>query len=453
MMDIINPATDAIITSLQPDSRQTLQAKFAACQQAQTLWRTKGIEERLQVIRKFNGALENKIEHLALVLTEEMGKPLQESRNEIKGACYRIDYFLQETAAVLAAQSREVGQVKEVLTYAPLGVVGNISAWNYPFLVGVNCFIPALLGGNGVVYKPSEYATRTGLEIQNLLVNSGLPANLFTVAIGTGAVGKEVTELPLNALNFTGSLATGRQIHQKLAERLIPVGLELGGKDPLYICDDVDIAVAAAGAAEGAFYNNGQSCCAVERIYVDEKIHDAFVEAFVAKVKELKVGDPQDPSTTQGPLARKNQRTFLQSQIDDAVAKGATLAIGGRSLPGVGAFFQPTVLLGVNHNMAVMREESFGPVIGIMKVQSDAEAVKLMDDTEFGLTAGVYTKDLKRGQELLSQLEVGNSYVNCCDRVSPFLPWAGQRSSGLGATLGQAGILAFVRSQGFHLRS
>jgi len=264
---------------------------------------------------------------------------------------------------------------------------------------------------------------------------------------------------PLDGVFFTGSYATGRRIAESVASSLTRVQLELGGKDPVYVCDDVDVAAAAEGLADGAFYNNGQSCCAVERIYVHQAIHDEFVDRFVATVEGFVMGDPTDEATYLGPLTRAAQIGVLEDQVVDATAKGAVVRSGGSRVSGpsgsstIGAWFAPTVLVGVTSAMAVMREESFGPIIGIQSVADDDEALALMNDTDYGLTAGVYSADRERALGLLRNLNAGSAYWNCCDRVSPRLPWSGRGHSGMGSTLSTYGILTFVRPKAYHLRS
>jgi acyl-CoA reductase-like NAD-dependent aldehyde dehydrogenase len=343
--------------------------------------------------------------------------------------------------------------MEEVIAHEPLGVVANISAWNYPYFVGANVFVPALAAGNTVLYKPSEFATLTGLAIARLLHEAGIPDDAFIPVVGTGEVGAALVKQPVDGVFFTGSYATGKRIAAAVRGRMIRLQLELGGKDPVYVCGDVDPAAVAAGIADGAFYNTGQSCCSVERIYVQEGIFDAFVDAFVKEVKGYRMGDPQDDATYIGPLTRAPQVKVLEQQVADAKRKGAKVLAGGRRVKGPGNWFEPTVLVNVDHGMAVMREESFGPVIGIMAVKDDAEAVRLMNDTDYGLTAGVYTKDRGRAQRLLAQVHAGSAYWNCCDRVSPRLPWSGVGHSGIGVTLSTYGIEAFTRTKAWHLRA
>jgi acyl-CoA reductase-like NAD-dependent aldehyde dehydrogenase len=343
--------------------------------------------------------------------------------------------------------------MQEKITYEPLGVIANISAWNYPYLVGVNVIIPALLGGNSVMYKPSEFATLTGLEIERLLKEAGVPKNVFQVAVGGGNIGSILLDLPFNGYFFTGSYKTGKYIYEKVASKMVPCQCELGGKDPLYVADDVsDIKSVAASTADGAFYNNGQSCCAVERIYVHEKIYDKYVDEFIKEVSSFKKGLPTEDGVYIGPLTRKAQLETVQQQIKDAQDKGAKILTGGKKFEGKGFYLEPTVITNVNHEMQVMKEESFGPVIGIMKVSSDEEAVKLMKDTEFGLTASVYSSDKNRAEKILKQVDAGTGYWNCCDRVSAALPWSGRKHSGFGATLSHAGLRAFVKPKAYHLR-
>jgi len=454
-MQIINPATEEIISILEEDNQASLQSKFEILKQAQCSWKSQSLQERISIISTFSALLETELEDLAHTLTSEAGKPLQQSRNEINGARARIKWMLANAEKYLSDEIMvdEPG-LKEIIKYEPLGVICNISAWNYPYLVGVNVFIPALLSGNSVMYKPSEYATITGLKIEKLLKKAGIPEAVFQVAIGARETGSALLDLNFDGYFFTGSYKTGKFIYEKVASKLVPCQLELGGKDPLYIAEDVlDIKNAAIGTADGAFYNNGQSCCSVERIYVHEKNYEDYLAAFVEEVKSWKVGSPTDDGVYIGALTRKDQIGVLENQLEDALAKGATILTGGRKNEnGKGYFFEPTVLTNVSNDMLVMQEESFGPIIGIMKVKDDNEALKMMQDTEYGLTASVYSADQSRAEKILGQLDSGSGYWNCCDRVSAALPWSGRKHSGIGATLSHQGLRAFTKPKGYHLR-
>jgi acyl-CoA reductase-like NAD-dependent aldehyde dehydrogenase len=454
-LKISNPANGSPVATLPADDARSVRAKYAAARAAQPGWAKVPVRKRLEAIAKFRAAVIGHAEELAAILTTEVGKPLAQARNELKGLVGRLDFFLEETARALRPRrvfADKAGKLEEVIAHEPLGVIANVSAWNYPYFVGANVFVPALAAGNAVLYKPSEFSTLTGLAIARMLHESGVPDEVFIPVVGTGEVGAALVKQPVDGVFFTGSYATGKRIAQAVRGRMIKLQLELGGKDPVYVCDDVDVAASAAGIADGAFYNTGQSCCSVERIYVHERIFDAFVAAFVKEVKGYRMGDPQADGTYIGPLTRAPQLKVLEQQVADARKKGARLLAGGRRVKGKGNWFEPTVLVGVDHTMAVMREESFGPIIGLMPVKGDAEAVALMNDTEYGLTAGVYTKDGRRARRILAQVRAGTVYWNCCDRVSPRLPWSGVGHSGIGLTLSTYGIEAFTRPKAWHLR-
>lgn len=453
-MKIINPATEEMIAEIPEDTASILSEKFRILSVAQSRWRNIPVDRRIDIIKKFSALLGTNLDRLAVILSSEVGKPFAQSRNEINGARTRIKWIVENAARYLADEvmSAENG-MEERISYEPLGVICNISAWNYPYLVGVNVFVPALIAGNTIMYKPSEYATLTGVEIEKLLKEAGVPDDVFQVAVGGGEVGRILLDLSFDGYFFTGSYKTGKIVYEKASSKMVPCQCELGGKDPLYVADDVkDIKAVAAGTADGAFYNNGQSCCSVERIYVHEKVYDKYIDEFVKEVQSWKIGRPEEEGTYIGPLTRKDQAEVLESQIRDAVNKGARILTGGKRISGRGYYFEPSVLVNVTHDMSIMKEESFGPLIGIMKVKNDEEAVSLMQDTDYGLTASVYSADKGRAERILREVNAGTGYWNCCDRVSAALPWSGRKHSGIGVTLSHAGIRAFVRPKAYHLR-
>ena len=455
-MKITNPATGSVIADVAADNAATVRRKYEAARAGQQRWGNVPIRKRLEAIAGFRERIVSTQEKLARTLTEEVGKPIRQSRNELTGLLGRIDFFLQESARALREEKvyADGGKMDERITHEPLGVVANISAWNYPYFVGSNVFVPALVAGNAVLYKPSEFATLTGLSIAEMLHEAGVPRDVFVPVVGDGATGAALTRQPVDGIFFTGSYATGKRIAASAAQRMIKVQLELGGKDPVYVRDDVDVKAAAAAVADGAFYNTGQSCCSVERVYVHESIHDAFVAAFVAEVRGYKMGDPMDESTYIGAITRKPQLAVLKDQVKDARKKGAKLLLGGNVVArGKGNWFEPTIFSDVDHSMALMKDESFGPIIGIQAVADDEAAIDLMNDTEYGLTAGVYTTDAKRARKIMAKLNAGSVYWNCCDRVSPRLPWSGVGHSGIGLTLSTYGIQTFTRPKAWHLRS
>lgn len=454
---VVNPATGETIRAVPQHNAEDIKNAFERAKKAQKAWSKRDIDERIEIIDRFGKLLVEKNEELAKVLTEEMGKPIQQAKTEIRATKVRIDFFVENCKSLTAEElvfEDPKHRMQEGITHDPLGVIANISAWNYPYFIGANVYVPALLTGNAVLYKASEYALLSGLEMEALLKEAGLPDNLFTTVIGDGSAGAEILNQGIDGVFFTGSYATGAKIATAAAQKMIKVQLELGGKDPIYVCDDVDYQVAAEGIAEGAFYNTGQSCCAVERIYVHESISDDFVEEFCDLIKSYAIGDPNQDTTLIGPLTRKEQLAVLEDQVQDALDKGAKLVVGtGKRLDRPGNYFDPTVLINVDHSMKIMREESFGPVVGIQSVTSDEDAIRLMSDTEYGLTAGVYCNSGTRAEDILNQVSCGTVYWNCCDRVSPRLPWSGRGHSGIGLTLSKAGITCFTKPKAWHWRS
>lgn len=452
-LEVVNPADGSSIASLPAEDAAGVAARFARARAAQPAWARMPLAKRIACLERFRALVAAEAGSLAQVLTREVGKPITQARNELAGVLPRLDFFLAEAARVLRDERvfRDEG-LEERISHEPLGVIANVSAWNYPWFVGSNVFVPALLAGNGVLYKPSELASLTGLEIARLLHESGIPEDVFQPVVGAGDTGEALVAQPVDGIFFTGSYATGRRIAQAAAGRMVKLQLELGGKDPVYVCEDVDVAAAAAALADGAFYNTGQSCCSVERIYVHESVFAPFVDAFVAQVRRFRVGDPREEATYIGPLTRPAQLAVLEAQVEDARSRGARVLTGGRRIERAGAWFEPTVLVDVDHAMALMREESFGPIIGVMPAHDDAQAVRLMNDTEYGLTAGVFTRDARRAKRILAQVQAGSVYWNCCDRVSPRLPWSGVGRSGIGLTLSRAGLETFTRPKAWHLR-
>ena len=452
MLEIHNPASGALLATLPADDAPSIARKAQAARAAQSSWAARPLAERIAIVHRFRDAVVAERDALATTLTQEVGKPIAQARNELNGLVPRLDFFLEHAAQALADEVVfDDAGMRERIGHVPLGVVANISAWNYPWFVSCNVVVPALLAGNAVLYKPSEYATLSGQHLARLLHAAGVPRDVLALVTGAGEAGAALLEQPIDGLFFTGSRATGTRIARALAGRLVKLQLELGGKDPTYVRADADPKVTAESLADGAMYNTGQSCCSVERIYVHASIHDAFVEHFLAAVDGFEAGDPMDVRTYIGAITHAPQLDVLDAQVADAKAKGAALRRGGKRLPNQS--YAPTVFTDVNHTMELMREESFGPLIGIQKVASDDEAVALMNDTRYGLTAGVYTKDETAAQALLARVNAGSVYWNCCDRVSPRLPWSGVGDSGIGLTLSTHGIRAFTRTKAWHLRA
>jgi len=457
---IVNPATGTVLKEVSEDDAAAVAAKVARARAAQPGWAATPLDTRLGAITRFRDAVVASKEELALLLTREMGKPIAQARNELSALPGRIDFFLRKTPEVLADETVLVEgeaalqepSLQEIVGFEPLGVIANVSAWNYPYFVGSNVFVPALLTGNAVLYKPSELTTLTGLRMVELLHQAGVPADVMIAVVGGGATGAALVAGDVDGVFFTGSFATGKRIADAVAGRMIKLQLELGGKDPTYVCDDVNVQAAAESLADGAMYNNGQSCCSVERIYVQRKIYPAFLEAFANTVRGFVVGAPEDANTYISALARRDQLSVLEAQVADALAKGGRLLVGGKRVTPDGGAFQPTVVADATDDMTLMREESFGPVIGIAPVDDDDEAVRRMNDNDYGLTAGVYSANRERARAILTRVDAGSVYWNCCDRVSPRLPWTGRKHSGIGSTLSTHGIRTFLQPKAWHLR-
>ena len=453
-LGIFNPATGELIVEIDADDAASVADKATRARAAQPAWAAKPLADRKACIVRFRALLLERIESLAHTLTSEVGKPIRQSRNEINGLVSRIDFFLDNVASAAGIETVMAdASMSERIGHEALGVIGNISAWNYPYFVGGNVFVPALLTGNAVLYKPSEFSTLTGWHIARLLHEAAIPNDIFIPLVGTGPVGTALLDQKLDGVFFTGSYATGARIASIIGPRMTRLQLELGGKDPTYVRADAEVRKAAESLADGAMYNTGQSCCSVERIYVHQSIYAAFVDAFVETVRDFKIGDPMDETTYIGAITRAPQLDVLEQQVADAVSKGARLLIGGHRIKQAGNWFEPTVIADANHTMEIMREESFGPVIGIQSVAGDDEAIALMNDTRYGLTAGVFTRDAAVAEALLARVNAGSVYWNCCDRVSPRLPWSGRGDSGVGLTLSTYGIQAFTRPKAWHLRN
>jgi acyl-CoA reductase-like NAD-dependent aldehyde dehydrogenase len=453
---IFNPSNGQLLTTLEADDGKTISSKFELAQRAQLSWRDTPPKSRRQKMQRFVELLAQRSEAGAKAQSQETGKPISQCRGEIRATVERINFFIEHFESCMTPSKvyqNEEAALQEEIRFEPLGVIANISAWNYPYFVGTNVFVPALLTGNAVLYKPSEYASLTGAHIVKAIVDAGFDPDLMPLIIGDGSVGRELLELQVQGVFFTGSYSTGLKISKATASKMIRVQLELGGKDPVYVCEDVDVSTAAAGISDGCFYNAGQSCCAVERIYVHHKIYEEFCAKVQDFAQAIVAGDPLDQATYLGPLTRKEQLKILERQIADATSKGARLLCGGKPMNKLaGNYFEPTVVVDVNHQMEIMKEESFGPVIGIMKVDSDQQALELMNDTTYGLTAGVFSKDRLRAENMMKNLDAGSVYWNCCDRVSPHLPWSGRKRSGIGLTLSTLGIETFMNPKAYHWR-
>ncbi|KAI9745635.1 MAG: hypothetical protein M1818_001169 [Claussenomyces sp. TS43310] len=417
------------------------------------------LSDRQAIVKKALQLLDNKQDELAKELTEQMGRPIAYTAKEITTAVKRGEYLLKISEDALKDTDGEAEKgFKRYIRKVPVGPVLILFAWNYPYLILVNALLPALLAGNTVILKPSPQTPTVVEQISKIFLEAGLAKDVIQFFhSGSPVIIESIVRDPrISLICFTGSVAGGLAVQKAASDRIVGVGLELGGKDPAYIRADVDVAWAAEEIVDGAVFNSGQSCCSIERVYVDEKIHDAFVEAVQAVLKNYKLGDPFDKSTHVGPVVSKRSKETIESHVKDAVEKGAKDVTPDndsfKSPPEGGNFVKPTLLTDVTHDMTVMTEETFGPVIPVMKVKNDAAAIKLMNDSEFGLTASIWTKDTQKGAELADDVEAGTVFVNRCDYPSPDLAWTGWKNSGHGQTLSKFGFDQFVKLKSYHLK-
>ncbi|MEZ4265616.1 MAG: aldehyde dehydrogenase family protein [Myxococcota bacterium] len=457
MLTITNPWSGAVAYELRLDDPATVDAKVRAARTAADAWAHTSLAERSALVERFIEVAARERETLAASISRQMGKPVAEARGEVGTMITRARMMLALAPDALAEHSSAQGDgIRRTLLKAPLGVVLDIAAWNYPLLIAVNIVVPALLAGDSVLIKHASQTAQVGLWFEAAFRTAGAPDGLVTAVTVRGRDAQGLVQHPLlDGVFFTGSTAAGRTVYRQVAEReagFIDAGLELGGKDPAYVRADMPLDIAVPNLVEGAFYNGGQSCCAVERIYVHRSIYADFVDAYVEEARRWTIGDPSVDGTLLGALATPETLETLDAQVADATKKGARLLLGGERPSGPGWRYPATVLADADHSMALMTEESFGPIIGITPVADDAEAVRLMNDTIYGLTASIWTADHHVGGDLARGVRAGTVFVNRCDYVDPSLPWTGFGDSGKGVTLSPLGFDHLTRARGLHVR-
>lgn len=455
-----DPATGEEIGRAPLSSPEDVKHAVARARNAQPAWANLSFPERGRVILKARELLLSDIDEIALLLCRETGKPIAEAISmEIVPTLDSMHYFARASRSLLRPQKIDIGQYglmgrSSRLVYTPLGVIGIISPWNFPLATPADEVVMALMAGNAVVLKPSELTPLIALKIAEIFKRAGLPSGLLEVLTGDGSTGAALVDARVDKIMFTGSVATGKRVAEAAAKYLIPVVLELGGKDPMIVLEDADLKNAARGAVWGAFANSGQACASVERCYVQESIARKFVDLVVEETRALKQGLGTDASVDVGAMTNERQRTIVEEHVSDAVQRGATVLTGGRrGSIAEGIFYEPTVLTNVDHKMTVMRDETFGPVLPVMTFQTVAEAIKLANDSVFGLTASVWTRDIARGRRIAEQIDAGTVMVNEVVYTHGIAqtPWGGVKDSGYGRTHGRMGLLELVTPKHVHV--
>ena len=455
-----NPVTGAEIGRAPIATPEEVARAVGRAREAQRSWSQASFRERGRVVMKARKIILKELEKIALLISQETGKPIAEAiAMELTPTLDLMQYFARHTGNLLRRERISIGQYvlmgrSSYIFYKPLGVVGIISPWNFPWATPLDEVVIALMAGNSVVLKPSELTPLTGLQIKEVFRRAGLPDGLLEVVTGDGSIGAALVAAGVDKIMFTGSVATGKRVAEAAAKYLTPVVLELGGKDPMIVLADADIESAARAAVWGAFANCGQACAAVERCYVDESIAPQFTDAVVKETKRLRQNVGAEKDADIGSMTSERQLRIVEDHVLDARTKGAIVLTGGQRPPSLtGPFYEPTVLANVDHEMEVMRDETFGPVLPIMTFKTDDEAVRLANDTIYGLTASVFTKDIARGKKLAERIDAGTVMVNevLYTHGIAQTPWGGVKQSGIGRTHGRAGLLEMVSPQHIHL--
>lgn len=458
MLKVISPIDNSVYVERPLAKAAEIDRALDRARIAQRSWRTVAIAERARILNRFCDIFEAQRDDIARELTWQMGRPSRYAPNEVRGTLERARHMIAIAPAALA--DIDAGPKEHFTRFVrrePLGVVLTIAAWNYPYLIAVNSVVPALMAGNTVVLKHSAQTPLCAERFASSLQEAGLPHGVFqALHMSHQDAERAIRDPRVDFVAFTGSVAGGHAVQRAAAERFIGTGLELGGCDPVYVRNDANLAHAVENIVDGAYFNSGQSCCGLQRIYVHERLYGAFVDGFVELTRKYVLGNPLDEATTLGPVVRTAAADTIRTQIAASIAAGGKAVIREEDFPASSAgtpYLAPQVLLEVDHSTPVMRDEIFGPVAGIMKVQSDEQAIELMNDSAYGLTAAIWTADADAALAIGDRIETGTWFMNRCDYLDPALAWVGVKDSGRGCTLAVVGYEHLTRPKSFHLRT
>ena len=454
---VISPVDGRVYAERALASAGEIATALERARRAQNQWRGVAVAERAAILSRGVDAFVARRDEIALELTWQMGRPVRSTPGEVGGFEERARYMIEAAREALAdVRVGDKAGFTRFIRKVPLGVAFVIAPWNYPYLTAVNAAVPALMAGNAVILKHSGQTPLCAERMGEAFAAGGLPAGVFQhLHISHDAAARIIASGEIDFVSFTGSVAGGHSVQQAAAGRFLGVGLELGGKDPAYVRPDADLDHATFNLADGAFFNSGQSCCAIERIYVHRDVYDRFVDGLIEVARSYRLGDPTDPETTLGPLVRPAAAAFVRAQVQEAIAAGARAHIDPKAIAGDApgtAYLAPQVLTGVDHGMRIMTEETFGPAVGAMAVGSDDEAVRLMNDSRYGLTAAIWTSDEDAAIRIGDRVETGTWFMNRCDYLDPALAWTGVKDSGRGCSLSRLQYEHLTRPKSFHLR-
>jgi acyl-CoA reductase-like NAD-dependent aldehyde dehydrogenase len=442
--ETINPATGKVLKRYRSSTKAEVDKAVTKARKAFEKWRELSPAKRAIYLERTGKTLRAQKEKLARIITQEMGKPIKESLPEVAKCAWALEYYSENGPKFLNPEAAKTDATDSYISFEPLGVIGSIMPWNFPLWQCIRFAAPALMAGNTTVFKPSSITPQSGLALQNAFESTGSIPGCFNIVLGSAQVANYLIESKTVAISFTGSVNAGRMVAQEASTQLKKFVLELGGSDPFIVLEDADIEAASTGAVAGRFINNGQSCIATKRIFVVKQVLDEFLEKFVRKTKSLKVGDPLSPETDIGPMVREDALKTLDGQVKDAAKQGARLELGGERLKRKGSFYSPTILTNVTPDMRIMKEETFGPAAPVIPVKDEDEAIKLANDSEFGLGATVWGMDTRRAEKVARQVSAGLVTVNNVMVSDPRMPFGGVRHSGIGRELSRYGMLEFT---------